>query len=220
MSSDSKAAELIEKLKRSGITQVQIANAIGRAQPQAARLLKGERQLKADEVEPLEKLIAQHERNQNAHAVARPVEPDLPPEDPHIEYERVEVLPTYAGAGGGGTGEGDVQYALVPTYLIRHVFRGQPSDFLLINIRGDSMEPDYRQDDQILIDKRDRSPAQPGPMALWDAEWEEYVLKNVEAMGDGRIRIFSTNPKYNPREVQHDQTRILGRPVWFGRRVG
>src|SRR3546814_3748103 len=57
---------------------------------------------------------------------------------------------------------------------------GWPGDFVLITVRGDSMEPDFRHGDQLLCDKRDRSPAQPGPFAIWDGEWGEYVLKNVE----------------------------------------
>src|SRR3546814_17270785 len=85
------------------------------------------------------------------------------------------------------------------------------------------MEPDFRHGDQLLCDKRDRSPAQPGPFAIWDGEWGEYVLKNVERIDGGRVRMFSSNPKYSPTEIQHDETRIIGRPVWFRseeRRVG
>jgi phage repressor protein C with HTH and peptisase S24 domain len=146
-------------------------------------------------------------------------EPDLPALSLDIHYEQVDVLPTYAGMGGGGTGEGDVERALIPSYLIRNVLRGQPSDFVLIRVRGDSMEPVFRQDDELLVDKRDRSPTQPGPFALWDGEWGEYLVKNVERLPGGRVRIFSSNDKYTPVEVANEETNILGRPVWFGRRL-
>src|SRR3546814_10491929 len=49
-------------------------------------------------------------------------------------------------------------------------------------------------------DLRDRSPAQPGPFAIWDGEWGEYVLKNVERIDGGRVRMFSSNPKYRSEE--------------------
>lgn len=146
-------------------------------------------------------------------------EPDLPPPPLDLDYERVDVLPTYAGMGGGGTGEGDVEQALVPAYLIRNVFRGQPSDFVVIRLRGSSMEPDFFQDDELLVDKRDRSPTQAGPFAIWDAEWGEYLVKNVERMPGGMVRIFPTNPKFTASEVRHEDTNILGRPVWCGRRL-
>lgn len=145
--------------------------------------------------------------------------PDLPPVSPDLSYVPVEVLPTYAGMGGGGNGDGDRVTALVPRALIVDELRSKAEDFLLINVRGDSMEPDFRHGDQILIDKRDISPAQPGPFALWDGEWGEYVVKNVERLPEGRVRMFSSNRKYTPVEVVHDETKIIGRPVWFGRRL-
>lgn len=145
-----------------------------------------------------------------------PDNPDVPPLGDYVE---IEILPTYAGMGGGGNGDGDRETALVPRVLIEHELRGKASDFLLINVRGDSMEPDFRHGDQLLVDRRDKSPAQPGPFAVWDGEWGEYVVKNVERVGEGRVRMFSSNAKYSPVEVQHEETRIVGRPVWFGRRL-
>jgi phage repressor protein C with HTH and peptisase S24 domain len=147
------------------------------------------------------------------------VEPDHVELPTDVHYEAVDVLPTYAGMGGGGNGEGEVEHALIPSYLIRNILRGVPSDFVLIRVRGDSMEPVFRHEDELLVDKRDRSPTQPGPFALWDAEWGEYLVKNVERLPGGRVRIFSSNDKYTPVEVENSETNILGRPVWFGRRL-
>lgn len=144
---------------------------------------------------------------------------DLPIAAAERAYLAVDILPTFAGMGGGGTGEGDVERALVPRYLIEDVFRGKPSDFVLIRTRGDSMTPDLEHDDEVLCDKRDTSPVQPGPFAIFDADEEAYVIKNVEKLPGGRIRIFSTNPKYSPVEVSREETHIIGRPVWFGRRL-
>lgn len=147
------------------------------------------------------------------------VESDHPSSDPKIEYLPVEVLPTYAGMGGGGTGEGEPEMALVPRYLIENVLRGRPADFVMIRCRGTSMEPIFRHDDELLVDKRDRSPTQPGPFALWDADWGEYLIKNVERLPGGRVRIFPSNPEFSASDVSNEETKILGRPVWFGRRL-
>lgn len=147
------------------------------------------------------------------------LEPELPAAPGDISYVPVDVLPTYAGLGGGGTGEGEVERALVPRYLVEDVFRGKPTDFVLIRTRGDSMSPDLFHDDEVLCDKRDTSPVQPGPFAIFDADDGAYVVKNVEKLPGGRIRIFSTNPKYSPTEVSREETHIIGRPVWVGRRL-
>lgn len=146
-------------------------------------------------------------------------EADLPEVDAARAYVAVDILPTFAGAGGGGTGDGDRETALVPRALIVDILRGKPSDFLLVDIRGDSMEPDFRHGDQLLIDCRDTSPSQPGPFALWDGEWGEYVVKNVERSQSGEVRIFSSNEKYTSSIVASDSTKIIGRPVWYGRRL-
>lgn len=146
-------------------------------------------------------------------------QPDYPSAPSEQDYVAVEVLPTFAGMGGGGTGEGEREHALVSRALIVDILRGSPDDFLVINVRGDSMEPDFHHGDQLLVDRRDTSPSQPGPFALWDGEWGEYVVKNVERTRLGEVRIFSTNPKYSTEAAPAETTRIIGRPVWFGRRL-
>ncbi|WP_374651168.1 helix-turn-helix transcriptional regulator [Rhizorhabdus sp.] len=136
-----------------------------------------------------------------------------------LDYVSVNVLPSYAGMGGGGTGSGDIQTAKMPIRLIRDELRGRPQDFELIDVRGDSMAPDFLHGDQILIDRRDRDPRQPGPFALWDGDG--YVVKLVERMPGKRgwYRVFSANERYSPYEVEEHEATILGRPVWFARRL-
>src|SRR3546814_19805213 len=62
---------------------------------------------------------------------------------------------SFAGMGGGGTGEGDRETALISRTLIEDDLRAKPADLLLIDVRGDSMMPDFLHGDQILVDKRE-----------------------------------------------------------------
>lgn len=134
-------------------------------------------------------------------------------------YLPVPVLPSYAGMGGGGTGEGDLETALLPRSLIEDELRAKPSDLLLIDVRGDSMAPDFLHGDQILIDRRDRDPRQPGPFALFDGDG--YVVKLVERVPGKRgwYRVFSANARYSEYEIEEGEQTIMGRPVWFARRL-
>ncbi len=144
--------------------------------------------------------------------------PDLPDVDGHLAYVEVEVLPTFAGMGGGGTGDGPREVALVSRRLVEDELRAIPADLLLINVRGNSMEPLFFHGDQLLIDRRDRSPTQPGPFALmYD---DGYVVKNV-AWVDRRtkLRISSANPDFPPEECDPSEVTIMGRPVWYARRL-
>lgn len=145
--------------------------------------------------------------------------PDLPSFPRALDYVSIRILPSYAGAGGGGTGEGDQLFANLPRQLIEEELRGHAEDFELIDIRGDSAEPDFYHGDQILIDTRDRNPRQPGPFAIWDEDG--YVLKLVERVPSKRgwYRIFSANPRYSSYEIEEHEATIRGRPVWFARRL-
>lgn len=145
--------------------------------------------------------------------------PDIPLAPRLQDYLPVRILPSYAGMGGGGYGEGDEETGLVPRQLIENEFRGRPDDFQLINVRGDSMEPMFHHGDQLLVDLRDRNPIQPGPFAILDDG--AYLVKLVERVPGkrGYYRIFSANDRYSESEVEETETTIMGRPVWFARRL-
>lgn len=131
-------------------------------------------------------------------------------------YVAVEVLPTFAGMGGGGTGDGDRKTTLLPRSLVEDDLRARAEDLLVIDLRGDSMVPDFFNGDRIVINRKDVNPVQPGPFALWDGDG--YVVKNIERRR-GSLRIFSSNPKYTDWESDGSDIKIMGRPVWFARRL-
>jgi phage repressor protein C with HTH and peptisase S24 domain len=144
--------------------------------------------------------------------------PDLPDADNEVSYVRVEVLPTFAGLGGGGTGDGAIETALVSRRLVEDELRARPTDLLLINVRGDSMEPMFHNGDQLLIDRRDTNPIQPGPFALLYSDG--YVVKIVSWVEKrSKLRIASANKEYEPELYEPDEVTIMGRPVWFARRL-
>jgi len=147
------------------------------------------------------------------------VDADLPPAYNNPEYLAVDILPSFAGMGGGGSGDGDSGQALLPRSLIEDQLRARPVDLLMLEARGDSMAPDFLHGDQILVDKRDKSPVQGGAFALWDGDG--YVVKLVEKVPhkNGMLRIFSANSRFSAYEVDAEQVQIMGRPVWFGRRL-
>jgi len=143
--------------------------------------------------------------------------PDLPMAPSQQTYLPVEIMPSFGGMGGGGTGEGDVEHGLVPRRLIEDELHAKATDLLLIEARGSSMKPDFEHGDQILIDRRDKNTAQPGAFALWDGD--AYVIKMVERLPGGRLRIFSRDKELTAHEYGADDVIIMGRPVWFGRRL-
>jgi len=200
--------KLIETLtSATGLNATQIAMKIGVAASTLTRVQSGKHRLSVPTIEKLQ-----------SHFPAFFGDLDDVVASDRGEYVEVDVLPSYAGMGGGGYGDGEPGRALLPRRLIEERLRGAPSDFLLIEVRGDSMiEAGYLHGDQILVDRRDTDPTQPGPFALFDGD--AYVVKLVERVPRqrGKLRIFSANNRYREYEVDESEARMIGRPVWLGR---
>lgn len=208
------AIDILTRLDALDIPQRELAAVLKIEENKISKVRGGERKLTAGEVISAREWLSEIEAKGGYRETA-----DLPEVDGQRAYLPVEVLPSFGGMGGGGTGEGDLETALVPRHLVEDELRAKPADLLLIEARGSSMEPDFQHGDQILIDKRDTNPAQPGVFALWDGD--AYVIKLVERLPQRRgwLRIFSRDKDLSSYEVEVDQISIMGRPVWFGRRL-
>jgi phage repressor protein C with HTH and peptisase S24 domain len=134
---------------------------------------------------------------------------------------KIKLLPTFAGLGAGGTGEGDVGEVTFSRDLIENELRVPPDALLAMVADGNSMEPDFKGGDQILVDTRRTSLAQPGAFCLWDGDG--HVVKYLERIPESdppRVSVVSANQAlYPPRTRLLDEIRVVGRVIWFGRRV-
>lgn len=133
---------------------------------------------------------------------------------------QIKLLPTFVGLGGGGTGEGDEGQISFSRDLIENELRVPADSLLAMVAEGNSMEPDFHGGDQILVDTRRKSLAQPGAFCLWDGDG--HVVKFLERIPDtepARVRVISANNIYEPTERLADEINLVGRVIWFGRRV-
>jgi len=154
------------------------------------------------------------------NAIAADLSPgdDGPPEG----YVAVPTLELRPGMGGGGYAEEDLMGppALFPEHLVVHELRGKPLDFLAMEVEGQSMEPVLMSGDQVLIDRRKLNPSQPGVFSLWDG-WG-LVVKWIERVHDSdpsKLRVMSENDRFAEYEVLAEEARVIGRVVWFARRM-
>lgn len=139
--------------------------------------------------------------------------------DPASDAVMIAQLPTYAGMGGGGTGEGEMRMVAFSRRLIE-ALGFLPDDMILVDVEGDSMEPEYKSGDQLLVNKRKRSLAQPGAFCIWDGDG--YVVKYLQKVHGSEppsIRVISGNSRYQPDVRTAEEVQIMGRVEWFGRRV-
>lgn len=127
-----------------------------------------------------------------------------------------------AAAGGGALVESEVAGAHwhFPADWVRTELRAHATDLRIITIDGDSMEPLLMPGDKVLIDTQRRTPTPPGVFVLFDGLG--LVAKQVEHVPNTeppRLAITSANPRYQRYDRTAEEVTIVGRVVWFARRM-
>ena len=154
------------------------------------------------------------DRNQT---VPHRVDPETDPGVVAIPEVRV-----VAAAGGGAVAEyeplGDNWF--FPVAWLRHELRAKASDLKIISIDGDSMEPVLESGDKVLVDTSRVAPTPPGIFVLHDglglvAKQVEFI-PNTDPAG---LVIKSANPRYQDYQRTVDEVNIVGRVIWFARRI-
>ncbi|WP_027188199.1 LexA family transcriptional regulator [Desulfovibrio cuneatus] len=135
------------------------------------------------------------------------------------EYTLVPLAKAVLSAGGGSFecgGASDERYAFRTDWLRR---KGQPGKMVLMRVAGDSMEPEIKDKDLVLIDQSDKRLQ---PNSVYAVAVEDMVyLKQANAM-PGKIILTSYNTLYSPIEVDtngdlEDSVHIIGRVIWWCR---
>lgn len=98
--------------------------------------------------------------------------------------------------------------------------RGQASKMVLMYVTGDSMEPDIKDRDMVLIDQSQVDIVAGGAYAI--GMDDEVLVKYVDKE-PGTYVLRSANPLYAPIKVDlRDESlnvRVIGRVLWVGREV-
>jgi len=105
---------------------------------------------------------------------------------------------------------------------IRTELGANPKDLELINVSGDSMEPTLKHGDIAMIDRSAPVLEREGIYAILMGN--TLLVKRVQHLPGGILRIASDNPSYVPLDLRLDgpadaSIDILGRVIWSGRRM-
>lgn len=98
--------------------------------------------------------------------------------------------------------------------------RLSPGQLVVLEAIGDSMAPTILSGDRILVNMGDRRVSQPGIFCLWDGDGT--VIKRIETIPGSQpamLRRISDNPLHGDYEVLAEETQIIGRVVWYARRI-
>jgi phage repressor protein C with HTH and peptisase S24 domain len=149
-------------------------------------------------------------------------EPDLPEQVPDHEVIRIPEYDVRAGMGEGFIVDRETikdTWTFSRRYLSEEL-RLAIRNLVVIEVVGDSMEPTLKSGDRVLVDMGDRRIGTPGIFVLWDGDGT--VAKRLDLIPGSEPRKMlriSDNPLHPPREVLVEDTNIVGRVVWFARRL-
>ncbi len=148
--------------------------------------------------------------------------PDLPEEI----FDRATVeIPEYnvrAAMGDGFIVDSETVkdlWTFSRRYLVDELRLGT-RDLVVIELVGDSMAPTLLSGDRALVDMSDQRLGTPGIFALWDGDGT--VAKRIERVPNTspqKIRLISDNSLHGTYEVLAEETNIIGRIVWYARRM-
>ena len=149
--------------------------------------------------------------------------PRMPSGLPGAPLVAVREVTVEVSAGAGAFAEEFVSETALwhwPENMIRHEAGASPEDLRILRVRGNSMEPEMRDGDRIVVDVSRRLPATGETFVLWDGIG--LVVKHVEAVhGEAtdeaeppRLRLISANPAYAPYSCLVQDAHILGKVLW------
>jgi phage repressor protein C with HTH and peptisase S24 domain len=101
-----------------------------------------------------------------------------------------------------------------PVDLLRKL-GASPGRVILIDVDGDSMMPEIRDKDSVLINVNQTEVRDGKIFAI--AVGDVVQVKQLQVVGPGRILIKSLNVAYRSYEVGIEELRIVGQVIWGAR---
>jgi phage repressor protein C with HTH and peptisase S24 domain len=194
---------LAEQLDRPGYSQAGLARALGRDPASVSRMLKGERQIKANEVPLIERYldaVPESDTRPAPNAPARPYRGDWAAD-----------IPVMGTTVGGDHGHGDFEMNGEVAYHVPRPprFTGRRDVFALI-VQGTSMSP-WREPGSLVYVEGSRPPRNGEYVVIeMKARNGDHVrptfLKKLLATTATKLRLLQYEPR---REFEIDRARVL-----------
>ena len=121
-----------------------------------------------------------------------------------------------AGPGLTPTDQVDFQLAFRNDWLEKY---GGVNQLVALEVEGDSMAPELKEKDVVLINKNIKEVSLGG--GIYAIKWNGNILvKRLQVNPQtGTVLIKSDNPSYETLETNLDDIEIEGKIIWFGREI-
>jgi len=125
------------------------------------------------------------------------------------------------------SGEGEIQSLQVVDHLafkaewVKYELKTEPDKLLLMDYRGDAMDPTLRTGDLVLVDQAHNRFVQDGIYLLQIDRG--LTIKRLEQRVNGTVVIRGDNPAASREEVltpkELSKVKLVGRLVWVGKKI-
>jgi phage repressor protein C with HTH and peptisase S24 domain len=132
------------------------------------------------------------------------------------------LVPQVALEGVMGTAGKGIEGGAKGKYAFRHTWlqsKGNFEDFILFEVRGDSMDPTITDGDVVLIDRSKKQVVVGNVYALRTEN--AVMVKRLQPMDANRIKAMSDNKLYESYEIDlgKGDIEIIGQVIWVGREL-
>lgn len=183
-----------------GMTQAELAEKIGYAdKSMIAKIEKGQVDLPQSKIMALAKAL-----RIPASELMGWEESKIKKVEGITKYVHTVQIPVYGSvsAGNGAFAEGNIEsYVEIPEEMAKH------GEFFGLRVKGDSMEPDIKDGDIVIVKKQDDLP-QEGKTVVAIVNGDEGFCKRLAKYADG-LGLVSNNPNYMPKYFSAEEVRDL-----------
>jgi transcriptional regulator with XRE-family HTH domain len=109
---------------------------------------------------------------------------------------------------------------ILPRRYLMDELRVPPGRLIIHEVHSDAMAPTLLAGDRVLVNLDDQKINHPGVFLIADAQGD--VLKRLETVPGSKplmVKLMSDNPRHGAYEVRASDTKVIGRVVWYARRM-
>lgn len=133
----------------------------------------------------------------------------------------VPVFDVAASAGPGAmVGYESIAYSMAfPNGYLHKLTRSNPKNLAIISVKGDSMVPTLMDDDVVMVDTTKTSLNFDGLFVFRFGDALHIKRVTRGSRKDSIIAISDNRSLYDPIEYHLSEVDVIGRVIWYGRKV-
>lgn len=180
-------------------TKAGLAQALGLEPPAISKILKGMRQIKAQEYAAMRHYFGLTHDGESATR-------------PHKD----SYILTTLGSGESlqDAGPANITEWIIPSNILSGRTKAPSDQIKIFEVRENTMEPDFRRGEHVLIDLSDKRPSPPGVFVVSDGFG--HLIRQCEflpGVQPPEIKVSAKDKSFQPQILKSDEFKVVGRII-------